>query len=144
MSYAKVTVIGNLTRDPEPGTLPNSDTVTSRFTVATNDKVKGEDVATFFRVSLIGKQAELANQYLTKGRQVYVEGRLHQEEYTGNDGSQRTSLEVRGTEMQFVGSRQDSEGGDAAPATKAAGAAAGARGGSRPAPQKPVDDEIPF
>lgn len=140
MSYAKIILIGNLTRDPEPGTLPNSDVVTSRFTLATNEKVKGEDVATFFRVSLVGRQAELANSSLAKGRAAYIEGRLHQEDYTRNDGTPGTSLEVRGTEFQFYGPRPE---GVETPA-KAAGAAAGAGGGSRPAPQKPVDDEIPF
>jgi single-strand DNA-binding protein len=137
MSYAKVTVIGNLTRDPEPGQLPNSDTVTSRFTVATNAKVKGEDVATFFRVSLIGRQADLANQYLTKGRQVYIEGTLHMERYDSKEGAQQgVSLEVRGTEMQFVGGRPE---GDAAPKANVAAA-----GSSRPATKPTVNDDIPF
>jgi single-strand DNA-binding protein len=137
MSFNKIILVGNLTRDPEPGTLPNSETVTSRFTVATNAKVSGEDRATFFRVSLIGRQAELANEYLTKGRPVYIEGRLHLEEYVAQKGEREgqtvPSLEVRGTDMQFIGSKPE---GQAMAAT--------AGGSTRPTTAKITDDDIPF
>lgn len=102
MSYNKIIILGNLTQDPEAGTLPNSETPTSRFGVATNQKIGGKEVATFFRVSLIGNQAKVANQYLEKGRPVYIEGSLRLETFEKKDGSPGASLEVRGTEMQFV------------------------------------------
>src|SRR5262249_5729120 len=65
------------------------------------------------------RQAELANEYLAKGRQIYIEGRLRQEEYTDREGNRRVSLEVTATEMQFLGRRDDS----ALPASADAGLA---------------------
>jgi single-strand DNA-binding protein len=67
-----------------------------------------EDHTTWFRVTFWNRQAELANEYLAKGRQVYIEGHLRQEEYTDREGNRRVSLEVTATEMQFLGRREDS------------------------------------
>lgn len=106
MSFNQITVLGNLTRDPEPGTMPDN-TPTSRFGIAVNSKRKGQDVATFFRANFIGKIADVANQYLAKGRQVLVVGELHQERYTKNDGNPGDSLEIRGTSLQLIGGKPD-------------------------------------
>lgn len=142
MSFNRVIVIGNLGRDPELRYTPQGDAVCS-FTVATNEKRKisgeMEDVTTWFKVTLWGKKAEAASQYLTKGRPVYIEGRLRVEEWVDRDGKQRFTLEVNANEMQFLGGKQDD---DQAPR----GRAAAASGGAAPLSSENdgSDDDIPF
>jgi single-strand DNA-binding protein len=110
-SFNKIIVVGYLGRDPELRYTPDG-TPVCNFTVATTDRRKDkagefQDHTTWFRVSLFGRQAEVASQYLSKGRQVFIEGSLSQREYTDKEGNTRTSLEVRGSELQFIGSRGD-------------------------------------
>lgn len=139
MSFNKITIVGNLGRDPELRYTPQGTPVCS-FTVATNERRKDragemQDVTTWFRVTLWGRQAETASQYLTKGRPIYVEGRLRVEEWTDRDGRQRYTLEVHATDMQFIGGGRGEEG--AAPQPRAAA----------PADQPEAelsDDDIPF
>src|SRR5215212_11558487 len=107
MSFNKIILVGNLGRDPELRYTPQGTPVCS-FTVATNERRKDragemQDATTWFRVTLWGRQAETASQYLTKGRPIYVEGRLRVEEWTDRDGRQRYTLEVHATDMQFLG-----------------------------------------
>lgn len=114
MSFNKIILIGNLGRDPELRYTPQGTPVCS-FTVATNEKRKdrageAQDFTTWFRVTLWGRQAETASQYLTKGRPVYIEGRLRLEEWTDRDGKQRFTLEVHATDMQFIGGGRSDEG----------------------------------
>lgn len=117
MSFNKIIIVGNLGRDPELRYTPQGTAVCS-FSVATNEKRKDktgdlQDVTTWFRITLWGKQAENASKYLTKGKPVYIEGRLRVEEYTDREGAQRYSLEVQGTEMQFIsGGRTDEYSSD--------------------------------
>lgn len=111
MSFNKIIVVGNLGRDPELRYTPQGTPVCS-FTVATNEKRKDragemQDITTWFRVTLWGRQAETASQYLTKGRPVYIEGRLRLEEYTDKDGNRRQSLEVNASDIHFIGGRGD-------------------------------------
>ncbi len=111
MSFNKITIIGNLGRDPELRYTPQGDAVCN-FSVAVNDKKRDkggdlQDVTTWFRVTLWRKLAENASKYLTKGKQVYIEGRLHVEEWTDRDGKNRYTLEVTATDMQFLGGRSD-------------------------------------
>src|SRR5262252_7121838 len=111
MSFNKITIIGYLGRDPEIRHTPQG-TPVCNISVATTERRKNvegeyEDHTTWFRVTLWNRQAELANEYLAKGRQVYIEGRLRQEEYTDREGARRVSLEVTATEMQFLGRRDD-------------------------------------
>lgn len=110
-SFNKIIVVGYLGRDPELRYTPDG-TPVCNFTVATTDRRKDksgefQDHTTWFRVSLFGRQAEVASQYLSKGRQVFIEGSLSQREYTDKEGNTRTSLEVRGSDLQFIGSRGD-------------------------------------
>jgi single-strand DNA-binding protein len=110
-SFNKIVIVGYLGRDPEIRYTPQG-TAVCNFTVATTEKRKdrggeAQDVTTWFRIAAWGRQAEVANQYLTKGKQVYVEGRLRQEEYTDRDGARRQTLEVTATDIQFLGSRSD-------------------------------------
>ena len=142
MSFNKVIIVGNLGRDPELRYTAQGTPVCT-FSVATNEKRKDrngemQDHTTWFRITLWNRQAETASQYLQKGRQVYIEGRLRVEEYVDRDGKPRHSLEVHATDMQFIGSR-----GDEMPAERAA--SAGASHSSAPTDQSDLtDDDIPF
>lgn len=113
MSFNRIIAVGNLARDPELRHTPQGTPVCS-FSIATNERRKDkagefEDIVTWLRITLWGKQAEAANEHLTKGRSVYIEGRLRVEEWTDRDGKPRHTLEVHGTDMQFIGSRPDRE-----------------------------------
>jgi single-strand DNA-binding protein len=143
-TFNKIIIVGHLGRDPELRYTADGTPVCS-FSVATTERKKeksGEyqDVTTWFRVTLWRRQAELASQYLTKGRLVYVEGRLSQSEYQDRDGNTRHSLEVQGTDIHFISPRGEES------------SAAGAVRESRPAPSsssddapEPItDDDIPF
>lgn len=149
MSFNKVILVGNLGKDPELRHTTQGDPVCS-FTMATNERKKNrdtgeqEDFTTWFRITLFGKQAETAAQYLVKGRPVYIEGRLRMETYTDKQGQERTSLEVRATDMQFIGSKSDSESDDT-PKASAASAGGGASSRTAPSASLPHDDgDIPF
>jgi single-strand DNA-binding protein len=114
MSFNKITIVGYLGRDPELRYTPQG-TAVCKLSVATTEKRKNvagemEEYTTWFRVTAWGRQAELSNEYLTKGRQVYIEGRLRLEEYTDRDGNPRVSPEVNATDIQFLGQRGDQSG----------------------------------
>lgn len=143
MSFNKIILVGNLGRDPELRYTPQGTPVCS-FSLATNERRKdksGEtnDITTWFRVTLWGRQAETASQYLQRGRPVYIEGRLRVEEYTDRDGNKRHSLEVNATDMQFIGGGGR---GDEAGAPPARAAAAPSNAG--PEPTELTDDDVPF
>lgn len=148
MSFNKIIVVGNLGRDPEMRFTPQGTAVCS-FTMASNERRKDkageqQDVTTWFRVTVWGKQAETVSKYLTKGRQVYVEGRLHVEEWTDRDGKPRHTLEVNASDVRFLDGGSGVEGIPVRQSAQAASASP--RGGGRanaPAPQM-EDDEIPF
>jgi single-strand DNA-binding protein len=106
-SLSKVTLIGNLGSDPEMRYTPEGKPVTS-FRMATNRRYttsagESREETDWFRITVWGKQAEQCNQFLTKGRQVYVEGRLHARNWQGQDGQVRTSLEVTADRVLFLG-----------------------------------------
>jgi single-strand DNA-binding protein len=108
-SLSKVILVGNLGSDPEMRYTPNGKAVTS-FSVATNRRYttsggESKEETDWFRVSVWGKQAEQCNQFLSKGKQVYVEGRLHARSWEGQDGQTRTSLEVNAERVLFLGRR---------------------------------------
>ncbi len=102
----KIIVIGNLGRDPEMRYTPSGQSVTSfsvassrRYTTSAGDQREETD---WFNVSAWGRLSELCNQYLTKGQQVYIEGRLHLRSFEGRDGQTRWSNEVSLTDVQFL------------------------------------------
>jgi single-strand DNA-binding protein len=110
-SFNKIILVGYLGRDPELRYTPDGTPVCD-FSVATTERRKDkagelQDITTWFRVTVWRRQAELAGQYLAKGRQVYIEGRLTQREYQDRDGNTRYSLEVTATDVHFMGSRGD-------------------------------------
>jgi len=162
MSFNKITIVGNLGRDPELRYTPQGIAVCS-FTMATNEKRRDksgemQDITTWFKVTLWRNQAENAAKYLTKGSPVYIEGRLRIEEWTDRDNNNRYTLDVQATDMQFIGSRSDSMSGggdyngghhDDDPATHsgppAAASSAGASSGGAGTVTAPAgDDDIPF
>jgi single-strand DNA-binding protein len=105
-SLNKIMLIGNVGSDPEMRYTPNGRAVTS-FRMATNYRYSGPDgerkeETEWFRVSVWGKQAESCNQFLSKGRRVYVEGRLRSRNWEGQDGQMRTSLEVSANRVIFL------------------------------------------
>jgi single-strand DNA-binding protein len=139
MSFNKIILVGNLGRDPELRYTPQGTPVCS-FSLATNERRKDktgemQDQTTWFRVTLWGRQAETASQYLSKGRPVYIEGRLRVEEWTDRDGKARHTLEVHATDMQFIGGGART---DEPPMERAAAA------GASPEPADIADDDIPF
>lgn len=149
MSFNKIILVGNLGRDPELRYTPQGTPVCS-FTVATNEKRKDksgemQDVTTWFRVTFWGRQAETASQYLTKGRPIYVEGRLRLEEWTDRDGKQRYTLEVHATDMQFIGGGRGDEAAGGGGAAAAGAAVNRAPSTERQQPEPDLsDDDIPF
>lgn len=114
-SVNKVTLIGNLGRDPEMRTFPNGDAV-ANVAIATTDKWKdkqtGEsrEATEWHSVVFNGRLAEIVGQYLRKGSQVYVEGSLRTRKWE-KDGVTRYSTEIRADQMQMLGGRQDGGGG---------------------------------
>ena len=143
MSFNKIIVVGNLGRDPELRYTPQGTPVTS-FSLATNERETrgGEkvDVTTWFDVTLFGRQAEVASQYLAKGKQVYVEGRFRSEEWTDRDGNKRVTNKIKASDMQLIDRVQGGE------QSMSAAAGAGASGGGAGAAEEPGagDDEIDF
>ena len=151
MSFNKVIVVGNLGRDPELRYTPQG-TAVCTFSVATNERRKSatgeqQDVTTWFRVTVWGKQAETVSQYLTKGRNVYVEGRLHVEEWTDREGKPRHTLELNASDVRFLDAGNAERIGIPASASAQGGtrtaATAQGRTAAQPAPAD-EDDGIPF
>ena len=159
-SVNKVILLGNLGRDPETRYTTGGDAVTN-LSIATSEQWKDkngekQERTEWHRVVLFGRQAEIAGEYLKKGRSVYVEGRLQTRKYTDKDGIEKYSTEIVGDRMQLIGSGRDSAGGDAEFSSGGGTASGGARreggGGGAPAPKgggakknvDDFDDDIPF
>jgi single-strand DNA-binding protein len=146
----KVMLMGNLTRDPELRYTPKGTAVAdigmAINRVWTNDQGERQEDTTFVDVTLWGRQAELAQQYLSKGRPVYIEGRLQMDTWEDkNSGQKRSKLKVVGENMQFIGSGSGGGGGRPSGGEEQP-AASQAQGGS-PAAEEISDDEekdIPF
>jgi single-strand DNA-binding protein len=171
-SVNKVILIGNLGKDPEVRYLPSGSAICN-ITLATSrqwkDKTSGErqEETEWHRVALFDRLAEIAGEYLKKGRPVYIEGRLKTRKWTDKEGQERYTTEIIADQMQLLGGREGGIGGTGG----AGGGASGAGGGlgedgggaaaarSAPAPRpapagKPaaksptgfddMDDDIPF
>lgn len=113
MSFNKITVFGNLGRDPELTYTPQG-TAMCKLSIATTEKRKdagGEMVehTTWFRCTAWAKTAELIAEHFKKGDGVYLEGRLRIEEYTTRDGEKRVSCEVNVSGFEFVGTKRDNQ-----------------------------------
>lgn len=154
-SVNKALIIGNLGRDPETRYMPNGDAVTNIAVATTEswkDKNSGEkkEVTEWHRITFYRKLAEIAGQYLKKGSQVYVEGRLQTRKWTDKDGVERYTTEIIADTMQMLGSKS----GGSAPADDGGGYPSQrheSNGGAKPAAnQRPapdfsdMDDDVPF
>lgn len=111
MSVNKCLFIGNLTADPEIRTMPNGDQV-ANFSIALNERYKAKDGnivenVEYVRIVLYRRLAEIAGQYLHKGSQVYIEGRLKTRKWQDNNGQDRYTTEIQGDNLQMLGGRQD-------------------------------------
>lgn len=146
----KVLIIGNLGNDPEVHHTNNGKTITN-ISVATTeswkDKQTGEQKSEteWHRVVFFNRLAEIAGEYLKKGSQVYIEGKLKTRKWQDQSGQDRYTTEVVANEMQMLGSRLDGRGG-ASEASAVASAHQGADGG-QPSPHAATnfyDDEVPF
>ena len=157
-SVNKVILIGNCGRDPEVRYAPSGAAICN-VSIATSsrrkDKASGESIedTQWDRVTFYDRLAEIAGEFLKKGRPVYVEGRLKYGKYTDKDGIERNTVDIVATEMQLLGGREGGMGGGddmgggapmrSAPAQRSAPAA-------KPAPAKSatsfddMDDDIPF
>lgn len=167
-SFNKVILLGNLTRDPQLKYLP-SQTAVAEFGIACNRKFKsaaGEDreEVTFVDITAFGKQAELINQYFTKGKPIFIEGRLKFDSWEDKQGGgKRSRLTVVLENFQFIGGRDGGGGGgggrsqgyEGGPDEGGGGSPPPQRGPSRQAPQPQAqppfgdeqqfkDDDIPF
>lgn len=111
MSVNKCLFIGNLTADPEIRTMPNGEQV-ANFTIALNERYKAKDGnvvenVEYVRIVLYRRLAEIAGQYLHKGSQVYIEGRLKTRKWQDSNGQDRYTTEIQGDNLQMLGGRQD-------------------------------------
>ena len=168
-SVNKVILLGNLGRDPETRYTTGGDAVTN-LRIATSEQWKDkngdkQEKTEWHSVVLFGRQAEIAGEYLKKGRSVYIEGRLQTRKYTDKEGVEKYATEIVADRMQLLGSRGDSAGGgdDDAPSggggrapAQRSGGGGGSRGGSGSASgggsggsgggkkSEDFDDDIPF
>src|SRR4029079_4685985 len=158
-SVNKVILLGNLGRDPETRYTTGGDAVTN-LNIATSEQWKDksgekQERTEWHRVVLFGRQAEVAGEYLKKGRSVYIEGRLQTRKYTDKDGVEKYSTEIVADRMQLIGGGRDSAGGDAEFSSGGGGTASGGarrEGGGAPTPKgggakknvDDFDDDIPF
>jgi single-strand DNA-binding protein len=167
-SVNKVIIVGNLGRDPEVRYNPNGGawcTVSIATSRSWKDKTSGEKVeeTEWHRVVFNDKLAEIAGEYLKKGRSVYVEGRLKTRKWTDKDGAEKFTTEIIAQEMQMLGSREGMGGGASGGEDSGYGGGGGGGGYERPAPasrpagaaaNRPaaksstgfdnMDDDIPF
>ena len=153
-SVNKVILIGNLGRDPETRYTTGGDAVTT-LNIATSEQWKDksgekQERTEWHRVVLFARLAEIAGEYLKKGRSVYIEGRLQTRKYTDKDGVEKYSTEIVADRMQLLGGREGSggSGGEVEFAGTASGGGArrepaAAKGGAKKNTED-FDDDIPF
>ena len=148
----KVILVGNLGQDPETRYMPSGGAVTN-ITLATNeswkDKQTGEqkDRTEWHKIAMFNRLAEIAAEYLRKGSQVYIEGKLRTRKWQDKEGRDRYTTEVIADEMQMLGGRGG--GGGASFGASGSGGDGEKRGGSgggqpNPPPTDDFDDDIPF
>lgn len=153
-SVNKVILIGNLGRDPETRYMPDGGAITN-ISVATTDVWKDkngekQEKTEWHRVAFFGKLAEIAGEYLKKGSQVYVEGRLQTRKWQDKDGQDKYTTEVVADRMQMLGSRQGMGGGAERGERDAPREAGAARPAAKPAAKAAggkfddFEDDIPF
>ena len=154
MSVNKVILVGRLGRDPETRYMPNGDAITN-FSLATDEQWRDRNGerqtrTEWHNVSLYGKLGEIANQYLRKGSQVFIEGKIQSRKYTDKDGIERMAYNIIGSEMKMLGNRNDgsdSGNNNAAPPTSNPPPAPRRQPPQQTPTTPPIDDiedDIPF
>jgi len=142
----KVILVGNLGADPETRYMPSGSAVTN-LSVATSeswkDKQTGEqkDRTEWHKVAMFNRLAEIAAEYLRKGSQVYIEGKIRTRKWQDRDGNDRWTTEVIADEMQMLGGRGG--GGGSAPMSSGSGPGPSSNPPPQPGPDD-FDDDIPF
>ncbi|MDH4056936.1 MAG: single-stranded DNA-binding protein [Gammaproteobacteria bacterium] len=148
----KVIIVGNVGGDPETRYMPSGSAVTN-LTVATNeswkDKQTGEkkERTEWHRVAMFNRLAEIAAEYLRKGSQVYIEGKLRTRKWQDKDGQDRYTTEIIADEMQMLGGRGGDFGGGGGGGSSSRGSSGSSQdsGGAPPHPgPDDFDDDIPF
>ncbi|MCI0659618.1 MAG: single-stranded DNA-binding protein [Acidobacteria bacterium] len=145
-SFNRITIVGYLGRDPEIRYTPDGQAVCN-FSVATTERRKdrtgeAQDITTWFKITVWGRRAEVANQYLSKGKYVFIEGTLRQEEWTDREGLKRTSLVVNASDFQFLGTKGDEGAGGFQP--QSAQDPKNLRQNDNDDVNPPSDNDIPF
>lgn len=155
MSVNKVILVGRLGRDPETRYIPNGDAITN-FSLATDEQWRDRNGerqtrTEWHNITLFGKLGEIAGQYLRKGSQVFIEGKIQSRKYTDKDGIERMAYNIIGNEMKMLGNRNDgsdSGNNNAAPPTSNPPPEAPRRQPPQQTPTTPpiddIDDDIPF
>ena len=144
----KVTLIGNLGQDPDVRTSPNGTKIV-RISLATTRRwtdrqtQERKDHTEWHRVVFFNRTAEVVEQYLRKGSQVYIEGRIQTQKYQGKDGQDRYSTEIIAEQMQMLGSRSGGSSNFSDNAQSSAPAASPSAPGAFQGPDD-FDDDIPF
>ncbi len=144
----KAILVGNLGRDPELRHTPNGQAVVN-FTLATSENwtdKSGErqERTEWHRIVVWGKTAEMCNQYLSKGRTVYIEGRIQTREWEDKDGNKRYTTEINAQTVQFIGPRTDGGGGGSNYSGGGGGGDAPRNDGPADAGPPGGDEDIPF
>lgn len=146
-SVNSVVIVGNLTRDPELRTVGEGTSVCSlRVAVNEREKSRGEwvDRANYFDVVVWGSQADACAQYLERGRQIAVQGRLRWEEWETQDGGKRQAVKITAERVQFIGSRDGNGGGRSSSRSGGGGSPAYNDDGLGGSQGSFDDDDIPF
>jgi single-strand DNA-binding protein len=144
----KVILVGNLGADPETRYMPSGSAVTN-LSVATSeswkDKQTGEqnERTEWHKVVMFDRLAEIAAEYLRKGSQVYIEGKLQTRKWQDKDGNDRWTTEIRASEMQMLGGRGGGGGGSFGGGQQGGGQQGGGSAPPQPGPDD-FDDDIPF
>lgn len=146
--YSRIIIVGNLGRDPEMRYTPSGTPVTN-FSVAVNRRRPtggGEyvDETDWYRVAVFGRQAEIADQYLARGMKVLVDGQPRINTFVGNDGVERTNIEINCDNFQMLGTREENEAirASAGMQTNAGGYDGDANNQPRQGPEDYEDDDI--
>jgi single-strand DNA-binding protein len=147
----KVILVGNLGADPETRYMPSGSAVTNLSVATTEswkDKQSGEqnERTEWHKVVMFDRLAEVAAEYLRKGSQVYIEGKLQTRKWQDRDGNDRWTTEIRASEMQMLGGRGGSGGGSGGGSFGGGGGGSQQGGGNQPPQSGPddFDDDIPF
>ncbi|RKU26878.1 single-stranded DNA-binding protein [Candidatus Poribacteria bacterium] len=153
-SFNKVILMGNLTRDPEMKYLPSGTAVTN-FAIAMSDRYtdrqtgEQKENVCFVDLEAWDRQAEIVNEYLSKGSPVFIEGSLRYDSWEAEDGTKRSRLKVRVFRVQLIGGRRDGDEAGSYPDNASSGTPMEQSGGQTSSPSEggndsSTEDDIPF